>query len=227
MSIKEITSLILQRHQSALQERPFIVAIDGLSGAGKTTLVKKLERELKYEHRKVSVFHIDDHIVERDKRYHTGHEEWYEYYYLQWDVEELKRQLFEELHGNIGTLTLSFYDKAADHIVNKHVTVERDDIVLVEGIFLQREEWRRFFDLILFLDCPRELRYERALNRDLYIGDYEERLAKYKRRYWLGEDHYVDTESPVARAHVVCKATDLGMFDSYHCDEGVKDRHDE
>ena len=41
------------------------------------------------------IFHIDDHIVERNKRYHTGYEEWYEHYYLQWDIEWLRRKFFK------------------------------------------------------------------------------------------------------------------------------------
>ncbi len=43
------------------------------------------------------IFHIDDHIVERNKRYNTGFEEWYEYYYLQWDIEWLRQKFFQKL----------------------------------------------------------------------------------------------------------------------------------
>lgn len=90
--------------------RPFIVAIDGLSGAGKTTLVHQLKNEID----NVVVIHIDDHIVEKERRYHTGHAEWFEYYQLQWDTAYLKENLFEKLHHNEKQLHLPFYNKEED-----------------------------------------------------------------------------------------------------------------
>ncbi len=54
----------------------FVLGIDGLSRLGKTTLVKQLEQKLKQKGASFYIFHIDDHIVERNKRYHTKFEEW-------------------------------------------------------------------------------------------------------------------------------------------------------
>ncbi|MEG0384235.1 MAG: uridine kinase [Solibacillus sp.] len=86
-------------------DRPFLVAIDGLGGAGKTTLVNQLINIID----NVVIIHIDDHIVERGLRYNTGHDEWFEYYQLQWDTISLKESLFEKLHQNGKQLRLSFY----------------------------------------------------------------------------------------------------------------------
>lgn len=201
--MKEIVERLLGEFSTRIhKDRPLIVAIDGLSGAGKTTLVKKLEHELTKKSQ-VIVIHIDDHIVERNKRYETGHEEWYEYYYLQWDIAMLTKTLFQQLHKTNSTLVLPFYDLPTDTISIKDRPVPADSIVLIEGIFLQRKEWRHYYDFIIFLNCPRETRYERALNRDVYIGDYEARLSKYKRRYWPGEEHYLNTESPLENANKI------------------------
>lgn len=200
MCIKEIAEeLLFQFPIRPHKDRSLIVAIDGLSGAGKTTLVKKLERELNNKC-EVIIIHIDDHIVERNKRYHTGHEEWYEYYYLQWDIKMMTNNLFEILHGNSNNVTLPFYDNFTDTTSTKQITVTPDSIVLIEGIFLQREEWRNFYDIIIFLDCPRETRYKRVLDSDSYIGDYQARLNKYKKRYWPGEEHYFTKENPIKNA---------------------------
>lgn len=182
--------------------KPFIVAIDGLSGSGKTTMVEQLS-DLSTD---VVVFHIDDFIVERSKRYGTGESEAMEYYALQWDVDLLVKTLFKPLQEGQTKLTLPYYERDRDEVINRTVEIAPNALVLIEGIFLLRDEWRRYFDYIVYLDCPREVRYERALHRDTYIGDLAERLDKYTRRYWPGEAHYVKTINPKAKADQIIHA---------------------
>lgn len=209
MYITELSEVILYQFSKRTdKDRPFFVAIDGLSGAGKTTLVKKLEHELLNES-KVIVIHIDDHIVERNKRYNTGHEEWREYYELQWDINLLRHHLFERLYQKAGNVKLPFYNHTSDSIMMKQVLVPTSCILLIEGIFLQRKEWKEFYDFIIFLECPREIRYERALNRDAYLGEYEARLRKYKKRYWPAEGHYFRAENPLENANIIFTATQI------------------
>lgn len=178
-------------------DRPFIVAIDGLGGAGKTTLVHQLKNSLD----NVVILHIDDHIVKRAQRYNTSYEEWFEYYQLQWDAVYLKENLFGKLHQNERIIHLPFYYKEEDTLTNKAIMIPPKSIVIIEGVFLLREEWKGFYDYIIFLDCPSEVRYERVIHRDTYIGDLEERLRKYKNRYWLAEDFYFKKQSPLKFAH--------------------------
>ena len=201
-----IEELFFRYKDRAVKSRPLIVAIDGLGGAGKTTLVKNIENELKNKCT-VSVIHIDDHIVESNKRYNTGSDEWYEYYYLQWDIEIIRDDLLRKIHNNYTELNLPFYDKFYDRTVLKNITIASDSIVLIEGVFLLREEWGTFYDYTIFVDCPREIRYERVLNRDSYIGDYRARLSKYKKRYWPGEEYYLKTENPIKKADKIFYVT--------------------
>ena len=95
---------IKEKYKKHNGDRPFILAIDGLSGAGKTTLVHQLKNVLD----NVVIIHIDDHIVEKAKRYNTGHDEWFEYYQLQWDTNYLKEHLYDKLYQNKKYLSLPF-----------------------------------------------------------------------------------------------------------------------
>lgn len=191
---------IRREHAKHPHGRPFIVAIDGLSGAGKTTLIDQLRGTSPKE----VMLHIDDFIVERHRRYETGQSEAMEYYALQWDVDLLVQTLFEPLRQGETTLTLPYYARDRDEIVMRTIEIAPNALVLIEGIFLLRDEWRPYFDYVVYLDCPREVRYERVLNRDTYIGDLSERIAKYERRYWPGEVHYLKTVNPKAKAnHIV------------------------
>ncbi|KMY31549.1 uridine kinase [Lysinibacillus xylanilyticus] len=180
-------------------DRPFIVAIDGLSGAGKTTLVHQLKNVID----NVVILHIDDHIVKREMRYNTGYDEWFEYYQLQWDTIYLKEILYEKLHQNEKQLLLPFYNKEEDTLTSKSINLPPNSTVIIEGIFLLREEWKTFYDYIIFLDCPKEVRYERVLHRDTYLGDLEERLKKYQKRYWVAENYYLEKQTPLKFAHSI------------------------
>lgn len=193
-----IVDVILAARSMHSANRPFVVAIDGLSGAGKTTLVSHLSNEPS-----IYVLHIDDYIVERDRRYQTGQPEPVEYYVLQWDVSRLERELFRPLRNGITELTLPRYVYERDIIAEEIVDISFAHTVVVEGIFLQRPEWRSYFDYVIYLDCPRKVRYERALNRDTYLGDPTARLEKYKRRYWPGEDLYLQHVDPKRGADIV------------------------
>ncbi|HDX9576818.1 TPA: uridine kinase [Bacillus pseudomycoides] len=190
---------IKKKYKKHNEDRPFILAIDGLSGAGKTTFV----HQLKYVLDNVVIIHIDDHIVERAKRYNTGHDEWFEYYQLQWDTNYLKEHLYNKLHQNEKYLSLPFYNKEKDTFTQRTIKISPKSIVIIEGIFLLREEWKTFYDYVVFLDFPREIRYERVLHRDTYIGNLEERLKKYQNRYWVAEDYYLKEQKPLEFAHYV------------------------
>jgi len=204
MDIHELKCDIIKyfRKRSA-KERPFIVAIDGLGGAGKSTVANKLAEELQ-SICTVELIHIDNHIVESNKRYNTGHSEWYEYYYLQWDVELLKNNMLLPLHNNNLQLRLPFYNQSADTVNDRKIQLETNSILMIEGVFLLRHEWRNLYDYRLFLDIPRTVREERVLLRDAYIGDFQARLNKYQRRYWPAEEYYLEKENPLAVANKIC-----------------------
>lgn len=177
-----------------------VLGIDGLSRSGKTTLANQLSQTLREQGISVCVFHMDDHIVERAKRYHTGNEEWFEYYYLQWDVEWLTHQLFRQLKAS-HQLTLPFYDHETDTHSKRTVYLSDSDMIMIEGVFLQRKEWRPFFDFVVYLDCPREIRFARENDQ------VKQNIQKFINRYWKAEDYYLETEEPIKRADVVFDMT--------------------
>ncbi|WP_242251894.1 kinase [Bacillus cereus group sp. BfR-BA-01379] len=191
MSTNELIN-IMKKHK----ENRFILGIDGLSRSGKTTFVANLKENMKQESIPFHIFHIDDHIVERNKRYHTGYEEWYEYYYLQWDIEWLRQKFFQKLQTET-KLTLPFYYDETDLSEMKKVQIPIVGVIVMEGVFLQRKEWRDFFHYMVYLDCPRETRFLRESE------ETQKNLSKFENRYWKAEDYYLETELPKDRADLV------------------------
>ncbi|WP_370632772.1 AAA family ATPase [Halobacillus sp. Nhm2S1] len=167
---------VLRRIPSLNVGEGFVLGIDGLSRSGKTTLTEKIEKELKKSSFPVVTYHIDDYIVEREKRYNTGYEQWYEYYFLQWDVKALKEDLFEVLE-------------------------KERNLVIMEGVFLQREEWRSFFDFVVYVQCPRKERFLRESEQT------RKNIDKFKERYWKAEDYYIEKVEPERQADLIMKSS--------------------
>ncbi len=193
MSTHELINII-KKHK----ENRFILGIDGLSRSGKTTFVTNLKENMKQESIPFHIFHIDDHIVERNKRYHTGYEEWYEYYYLQWDIEWIRQKFFQKLQYET-KLKLPFYYDDTDTCEMKKVQIPIVGVIIIEDVFLQRKEWRDFFHYMVYLDCPRETRFLRE------SPETQKNLLKFENRYWKAEDYYLETELPKDRADLVIK----------------------
>ncbi|ENQ3108601.1 uridine kinase [Bacillus sp. 491mf] len=176
----------------------FILGVDGLSRSGKTTIVEKLSQNMKEKKIPFHVFHIDDYIAEREKRYNTGNEEWYEYYKLQWDTDWLSRNFFGNLKST-NHLILPIYDNESDTHSRQEVQLTNASVIIVEGVFLQRKEWRNFYDYVVYLDCPRSKRFLRESE------DTQKNIAKFENRYWKAEEFYVNTEAPDKHADLVLK----------------------
>ncbi|MBM6648260.1 MULTISPECIES: kinase [Bacillus] len=191
MSTSEIMKVIKEH-----KDERFILGIDGLSRSGKTTLVKELEADMKQSGIPFHIFHIDDHITERNKRYSTGFAEWYEYYNLQWDIEWLQRNFFGKLQSDI-QIQLPFYHDETDICEMKEIQLPLVGVIIVEGVFLQRKEWRDFFHYMVYLDCSRETRFLRE------SPETQKNLSKFQSRYWKAEEHYLEAELPRERADLV------------------------
>ncbi|PGT79768.1 MULTISPECIES: kinase [Bacillaceae] len=173
-----------------------VLGIDGLSRSGKTTIVRNIEQHIQEKGIFSCVLHIDDYIVERERRYSTGNEEWYEYYNLQWDVEWLKENLFKRLKES-NELKLLTYDYNSDSQNLYSVMIPDTCLIIIEGVFLQRKEWRNYFDFMIFLNCVREERFKRE------SVDTQNNIEKFEKRYWKAEDYYMKTVSPIEQADLV------------------------
>jgi uridine kinase len=187
---------LLDNIPKLLKGQRFVLGLDGLSRSGKSTLSKKLMQLLQDKDVQVCLIHIDDYILERKKRYNTGNEEWFEYYNLQWDVDYLKSNLFEKLKAS-NQLILPFFDDNSDEHYDHIVSIPDPCVFIIEGVFLQRPEWREFFDFLVYLECPRGKRFSRESDST------KRKLGKFRERYWKAEDHYIKTVVPTKSADVV------------------------
>ncbi|MDR7083521.1 anthranilate synthase component 1/para-aminobenzoate synthetase [Arthrobacter ginsengisoli] len=150
---------------------PVIIAIDGRSGAGKTTLAIELAARLR-EHHKVSLFHLED-------------------IYPGWNglaagIERYATTVLAPLHRGLPAEWVS-WDWAA-HYDGDPRTTQPAEIVLVEGVGAAAAAARPFLSAVIWTEAPEQDRRSRALARD---GDsYEPYWDQWaaQEQDWLAED---------------------------------------
>ncbi|MDE6730526.1 MAG: uridine kinase [Oscillospiraceae bacterium] len=168
--------------------RTVLIGIDGLGGAGKSTISGLLEDYFRSKNYPIFVLHVDDFIHPRAVRYNPDVPEWKCYYHLQWRYDYLIQNVMKPLrNGQDFNDSIEFYDKENDHYFLKQVTIPVGSLVILEGIFLQREELRDMFDYMIYLDISEETRLQRVLKRDGYIGSQQQIFDKYENRYFQAE----------------------------------------
>ncbi|OOP61662.1 aminodeoxychorismate synthase, component I [Arthrobacter sp. SRS-W-1-2016] len=128
---------------------PVIIAIDGRSGAGKTTLAVELAARLRMHH-KVSLFHLED-------------------IYPGWNglaagIERYVTTVLAPLrHGDAAEWVSWDWEKHYDG--RNHVTLPAE-IVIVEGVGAAANAARPMLDAVVWVDAPDDDRRHRAMARD-------------------------------------------------------------
>ncbi len=198
--------LLSRLRNEDISRRIYVVGIDGLGGAGKSTIVNSLRLKLQNENYKPYVLHIDDFIYPKHVRYDESKEEWYCYYNIQWRYDYLVREILLPIkNGSKIDKLVELYDKENDTYVLEPICISRGSILLLEGIFLQRKELKSYLDFTIYIDAPQEVRLERVLLRDKYIGESEDIRYKYSRRYFPAEEKYILEYSPIENADFVLR----------------------
>lgn len=186
------------------QNKSPIIGIDGLGGAGKTTISEIIIDELKKNNIHTVLLHIDDFIHKREVRYNPNFPDWQCYYDLQWRYDYFC-EVIDRIKSS-GYTNVELYDKENDLYINKHFSVSDCTVIIVEGIFLQRKELVNLFDYMIYIDIPERVRLNRVLLRDTYIGTKEEILFKYENRYLPAEHKYIEEYNPSQKADfIVCE----------------------
>jgi uridine kinase len=169
-----------------------LVAIDGPSGAGKTSFADRLARELG-----APVVHTDDLLDGWDDQFTF------------WA--RLEEQVLDPLrHGRAAVYERYLWHRG--RFGGKPVTVQPAPVVLLEGVTSARRVIRPELSLVVFVQAPPGLRLARALRRE---GGDDVAFRAYLERWRSAEDrHFVDDRTAAAADEVV-DGSQQGPLDRY------------
>jgi uridine kinase len=166
-----------------------LVGIDGPGGSGKSTLGSVLARSCA----SAALVHGDDFFFPSALRRTRGAAQrpgW------EFDLERLRDEVLHPFCGG-NRVRYHRYDWDTDTIVSEADEVDADTLI-IEGIYTTSSVTRRLFDFRIWVDCPREERLRRGLERD----------GAAARNRWVNdwmpqEDEYVKLENPRRHANLV------------------------
>jgi uridine kinase len=193
---------------SANDHGPFLVAVDGVDGVGKTTFADELAATL--EAAGVGTFRasVDGFHHPPDVRYRRGRTSPEGFYLDSYDLSALHRRLVDPLRpGGDRRVVRAVYDVVREEPVTLPVeVVDERAVVILDGLFLHRPELADRWDLSIFLAAPVAVTVARCAARD---GTDPDPASPANRRYVEGQQHYLDACQPQMRATIVVDHTAL------------------
>ena len=137
-------------------KRPFLIAIDGMCGSGKTTLGNTLAKELN-----ASLFHMDDFFLQPHQRTETRLSE----PGGNVDYERFKEEVLDHISDTAGVTYRSF-NCHEWKLADEEITIPYNDIVIVEGSYSHHPYFEDVYDVKIFLEISPEEQKRRIITRD-------------------------------------------------------------
>ncbi|MCT9868739.1 uridine kinase [Paenarthrobacter aurescens] len=174
-----------------------LIAIDGVDGSGKSTFAKDLAPAIKG--RTVMTIHVDDFLNPQEIRHRRGRTSPVGFWLDTYDYAALNENVLAPLsRGGDGRYRPAFTDSSRNASIQPGSRQAPDDaLVLVEGMFLHRDELFGVWDYSIFLDVPFAETARRMSRRD---GSNPDPDHPSMQRYVGGQRLYFENAQPWSRA---------------------------
>ena len=181
------------------------VGVDGVDGSGKTTFADALGEELRRRGRPVVRISADDFHHPRAVRYRLGRHSPEGFFRDSYDLDALRRNVLDPFGpGGDRCYREASHDLLTDAAVDGPTLTGAPGTVLVlDGLFLHRDELLGTWELSVFLDVPFEETFRRMAIRD---GCHPDPGHPDNARYVDGQRLYLAAARPRERADLVLGA---------------------
>lgn len=206
---EELSSIIL----NADSESPYLVAINGKDASGKTIMADSLAEYIKRAtNREVIRISVDDFMNDRSVRYTSSESQGRGCYDYTFNFDAFKKYVLLPLQNN-GSMTYKtkIFDHATDvPDISEDCVAASDSIVIVDGVFIFRNDLKDYWSLKILLDTNDEIVIERGAKRDQKrLGSYEVARQKYIDRYIASQKIYYSEEKPEESVDIVVDNNDF------------------
>jgi uridine kinase len=192
----KIAAEIVQRKQP---DKPFVVGISGIDCSGKTVFATDFQKYLDAKGFHTQLIALDDFHNPRAIRY-SGADQSENYFNKSFDIQKIIRELLIPLKkkGKF-TVSLKLLDLQTDKdTMTRQYSLNHQTIVLLEGVFLFRQELAPYIDYKVFLEIPFAESKKRASLRDS-----QETRDKYDTKYLAAQQKYLLAYPPLSTADLI------------------------
>lgn len=189
----------IQQHRSILpRDRSLLVAVSGIDGSGKGYTTAQLVTALNQQGLHAVNINLDAWLTLPSERFNTINpgEHFYRHAF---HFEALFDQLIEPLRHNRSVHLVTTLTGEAGIPFTQTYDFDAVEIIVLEGIFLLKQELRHRYDLSIWVDCSFETALERALKRN------QEGLspAAIRQVYFPAQRSHLATDNPRAAADLI------------------------
>lgn len=183
-----------------------IVAVDGIEGSGTTAFADGLAetfREAGYDTFRAS---INDFHHARERRRRLGEDSPKGFYEDSYDYRTFRRVLIDpfKMGGSAGFQLAAFDLRRDDTRESRWLTSGKDAVLIVDGVFLNREELRGIWNYSIYLETPWSTAFERLAAQ---FGVDPDPDAPSNARYRQGQELYLAEAFPRGVADAVVDNT--------------------
>ncbi|MFI0467129.1 uridine kinase [Saccharopolyspora sp. 5N102] len=184
------------------------VAVDGVDGSGKTVFADELAERLRSGNRAVVRVSADDFHHVRTIRYRRGRDSPEGFWLDSYDYDSLRSRVLDPLGpGGSRCYQHASHDLATDLAVcPSHRRAEPGAVLIMDGLFLHRDELTGVWDLSIFLQVPFDVSVPRMAARD---GSNPAPEHPSLARYVQGQRLYFAACAPWQRADLVVDNSDI------------------
>ena len=185
------------------QQRAVLAGISGIDASGKGFVTAKLEEQLRAGGWNVAAIAADDwlNLPEACMNRDNPAEHFYE---NAMRFDEMFEQLIAPLRQNRGiSLTADCANAKATSYRKQCYEFRKIDIVLIEGIFLFKRDYRHHFDFTAWVDCSFETALERAIERGQEGLSPAETVKAFETIYFPAQRIHFASDNPQHAADII------------------------
>jgi len=202
-SIDEVVRKILERRANIPDTRSLLVGVSGIDGCGKGYVTTQVQAHLALRGVIPAILNVDGWLNLPQKRFDRSAPA-VNFYENAIRLDQFFSQLVLPLRdGRSVHLVADLVEETASDY-RKHSYDYRDvPVILVEGIFLFKPEYRKYFDLAIWIDCSFPTALARAIDRAQEGLSPANTIAAYDTIYFPAQRIHLAQDKPRENADLI------------------------
>ena len=201
--LDEVVRKVLERRAKIPESRSLLVGVSGIDGCGKGYLARQLQAHLALHGVIPAILNVDGWLNLPEKRFDDKAPAT-NFYENAIRLEQFFSQLVLPLRDRRSIhLVADFVEETASQYRKHSYDYDDVSVVLVEGIFLFKPQYRKYFDLAIWIDCSFPTALARAIDRAQEGLSPANTIAVYDTIYFPAQRIHLTQDKPRESADLI------------------------